>query len=91
MTGLYCRGRGFRGLSTDIDAPSSPLHPTFDFVDIYAYPGWEPDSVIHTAADLLWDRPGGLGDIEATSLLSGVYVNIKYQSCTIRVEDQAIG
>lgn len=63
--------RGFRGLSTDIDAPSSPLHPTFDFVDIYAYPGWEPDSVIQTAADLLWDRPGRLGGYRGNVAIVG--------------------
>jgi hypothetical protein len=83
-TGVYCRAGKFREVSTDIDVPSGPLHPTFDLVaaDIYAFTGWEADKVIRTADELLKHRPHAMGDVQTTEF-SGAYVHIEYMGFTI--------
>src|SRR5258707_253777 len=48
-TGVYCRAGKFREVSTDIDVPSGPLHPTFDLAllwQIFAIDlrNWIPES-----------------------------------------------
>jgi len=85
---VRCQGDSFREISTDLDVPTGPSHPTFDLVaaSIYAFTGWEADKVVRKADELLKSRPRGLGDIQTTELLPGAYVQIEHMGFTIEQE-----
>jgi hypothetical protein len=89
-TELHCRAGKFYFVTTEIDAPTGPLHPSFDLIaaNIYAYTGWSVDKVIRIAGEVLKGRSSdNMGDIKATELSPGTYAKIAYISFLIEGDD----
>jgi hypothetical protein len=88
-TELHCRADKFFFVTTEIDAPTGSLHPSFDLVaaNIYAYTGWGVDKVIRIAGEVLKSRSRDMGDIKATELSPGAYAKIAYMSFVIEGDD----
>jgi hypothetical protein len=87
-TEIHCRADKFIFATTEIDAPSGSLHPSFDLIaaNIYAYTGWSADKVIKIAGEVLKSRSRD-GSIKAPELSPGAFAMIADTTIVIEGDD----